>query len=154
MASSHRVRGMEAEVGSEMPFPSGCEPMKVLGVLEVPVKAIERTAEASGAQIAHRDAQEIGRAKQLVLPLVSKQNIPEMYVLMDGVQVPVVPAETEGRTGRTDGERARTRECKLGCLFTQTTVAHEVWPIRDSESTPSVRAIATAEDCHVYLSSY
>jgi hypothetical protein len=146
LESSPGVRRMEAVVGSEMPFASGCEPMKVLAGLEVPVKAIERTAEAIGAQIAHRDAQEIGRAKQLVLPLVSKQNIPEMYVLMDGVQVPVVPAETEGRTGRTDGQRARTRECKLGCVFTQTTVDHEGWPIRDSESTTYVGAIETAEE--------
>src|ERR1039457_2379838 len=100
---------MEAVVGSEMPFASGCEPMKVLAGLEVPAKALERAAEAIGAQLAQRDEQEIERAKHLVLPLVSKQNIPEMYVLMDGVQVPVVPAETEGRIGRTEGQRARTR---------------------------------------------
>src|ERR1017187_9893612 len=44
-----------------------------------------------------RDQQEIARAKQLVLPVVSKKNIPKMYVLMDGVQVPVVAAETVDR---------------------------------------------------------
>jgi hypothetical protein len=133
-------------VGSEMPFAAGCEPMKVLAGLQVPAKAVERAAEAIGAHIAQRDEQEIVRAKQLVLPLVSKQNIPEMYVLMDGVQVPVVPAEAEGRTGRTEGQRARTRECKLGCVFTQTTVDHEGWPIRDSDSTTYVGAIETAEE--------
>ena len=51
-----------------------------------------------------------------------------MYVLMDGVQIPVVAAETEGRTGRIEGQRARTRECKLGAVFTQTTVDKEGWP--------------------------
>jgi hypothetical protein len=146
LESSPGVRRMEAVVGSEMPFAPGCEPMKLLAGLDVTAKTIERAAEAIGTQIAQRDAQEIGRAKQLVLPLVSKQNIPEMYVLMDGVQVPVVPAETEGRTGRTDGQRARTRECKLGCVFTQTTVDHEGWPIRDSESTTYVGAIEKAEE--------
>jgi hypothetical protein len=135
LESSPGVRRMEAVVGSEMPFVAGCEPMKLLAGLEVPAKAIERAAEAIGAQIARRDEQQIGRAKQLVLPLVSKQNIPEIYVLMDGVQVPVVPAETEGRTGRTDGQRARTRECKLGCVFTQSTVDHEGRPIRDDDTT-------------------
>jgi hypothetical protein len=124
LESSPGVRRMQAVVGSEMPFASGCEPMKVLAGLEVPAKAIERAAEAIGAQIAQRDQQEIGRARQLVLPLVSKQNIPEMYVLMDGVQVPVVRAETEGRSGRTEGQRAHTRECKLGCVFTQRSVDH------------------------------
>jgi len=146
LESSPGVRRMEAVVGSEMPFAPGCEPMKLLAGLDVTAKAIERAAESIGAEIAQRDEQEIGRAKQLVLPVVSKQNIPKMYVLMDGVQVPVVAAETEGRTGRIEGQRARTRECKLGCVFTQTTVDQEGWPIRDPDSTTYVGAIETAEE--------
>jgi hypothetical protein len=146
LESSPGVRRMEAVVGSEMPFAPGCEPMKLLAGLDVTAKAIERTAEAIGAEIALRDEQEIGRAKQLVLPVVSKQNIPKMYVLMDGVQVPVVAKETEGRTGRIEGQRARTRECKLGSVFTQTTVDEEGWPIRDPDSTTYVAAIETAEE--------
>jgi hypothetical protein len=102
--------------------------MRLLAGLEVTGKAIERAAEAMGTQIARRDQQEIGRAKQLVLPVASEQNIPKMYVLIDGVQVPVVAAATEGRTGRVEGRCARTRECKLGCVFTQTTVDREGWP--------------------------
>jgi hypothetical protein len=144
--SSPGVRRMEAVVGSEMPFVPGREPMKLLAGLDVTAKAIERTAEAIGADIARRDQQEISRAKQLVLPVVMKQNIPKMYVLIDGVQVPVVAAETEGRTGRVEGQRARTRECKLGCVFTQTSVDKEGWPIRDPDSTTYVGAIETAEE--------
>lgn len=146
LESSPGVRRMEAVVGSEMPFAPGCEPMKLLAGLEVTAKAIERAAEAIGEDIAQQDQQEIGRAKQLVLPIVAKQNIPKMYVLMDGVQVPVVAAETEGRSGRIEGQRARTRECKLGCVFTQTTVDEEGWPIRDPDSTTYVGAIETAEE--------
>ena len=146
LESSPGVRRMEAVVGSEMPFASGCEPMKLLAGLDVPAKAIERAAEDIGAQIAQRDARQIGRAKQLVLPVVAKQNIAKMYVLMDGVQVPVVRKETEGRTGRVEGQPARTRECKLGCVFTQTTVDKEGWPIRDPDSTTYVGAIETAEE--------
>jgi len=137
---------MEAVVGSEMPFAPACEPMKVLAGLEVPAKAIERAAEAIGAAIALRDELEINRAKQLVLPNVSKQNIPKMYVLMDGVQIPVVAAEAVGRTGRIEGQRARTRECKLGAVFTQTTLDKDGWPIRDPDSTTYVGAIETAEE--------
>lgn len=146
LESSPGVRRMEAVVGSEMPFAPACEPMKLLAGLDVTAKAIERAAEAIGTQIAQRDEGEISRAKQLVLPMVSKQNIPKMYVLMDGVQVPVVAAETEGRTGRIEGQRARTRECKLGCVFTQTTVDQEGWPLRDPDSTTYVGAIETAEE--------
>jgi hypothetical protein len=146
LESSPGVRRMQAVVGSEMPFATGCEPMKLLAGLDVPAKAIERAAEAIGTQIVQRDRQEIGRAKQLVLPVVAKQNISKMYVLMDGVQVPVVAAETEGRTGRIEGQRARTRECKLGCVFTQTTVDQDGWAIRDPDSTTYVGAIETAEE--------
>lgn len=146
LESSPGVRRMEAVVGSEMPFAAGREPMKLLAGLDVTAKAIERAAEAIGAQIGQRDEQEIARAKQLVLPVVAKQYIAKMYVLMDGVQVPVVAAETEGRTGRIEGQRARTRECKLGCVFTQTTIDQDGRAIRDPDSTTYVGAIETAED--------
>jgi hypothetical protein len=146
LESSPGVRRMEAVVGSEMPFAPACEPMQLLAGLEVTAKAVERAAEAVGAEIGQRDGREIGRAKQLVLPIVAPQNISKMYVLVDGVQVPVVAAETEGRTGRMEGQRARTRECKLGCVFTQTTVDKEGWPIRDPASTTYVGAIETAEE--------
>jgi hypothetical protein len=137
---------MEAMLGAEMPFVPAREPMKVLAGLEVPAKAIERAAEGIGAEIARRDQQEIDRAKQLVLPIVSKQTIPKMYVLMDGVQIPVVAADTEGRTGRIEGQRARTRECKLGAVFTQTTVDKDGWPIRDPDSTTYTGAVETADE--------
>jgi hypothetical protein len=146
LESSPGVRRMEAVVGSEMPFVKSCAPMKVLAGLDVPAKAIERAAESIGAEIAAREQREIDRAKQLVLPIASRQNVAKMYVLLDGVQVPVVPAETEGRAGRIEGQRARTRECKLGAIFTQTTVDKDGWPIRDPDSTTYVGAIETAEE--------
>jgi hypothetical protein len=146
LESSPGVRRMEAMLGAEMPFVPAREPMKVLAGLEVPAKAIERAAEGIGAEIARRDKQEIDRAKQLVLPIVSKQTIAKMYVLMDGVQIPVVAAETEGRTGRIEGQRARTRECKLGAVFTQTTVDKDGWPLREPDSTSYVGAVETADE--------
>lgn len=48
--------------------------------------------------------------------------------------------------GRIEGQRARTRECKLGCVFTQTTVDKEGWPIRDPDSTTYFGAIEPAEE--------
>jgi hypothetical protein len=137
---------MEAIVGSNAPFGRGCEPLKVLAGLEVTAKAIERTAETIGAEIARREQHEIVRAKQLVLPATFKQSIPKLYVLMDGTGVPVVLAETQGRSGKIEGQRAHTRECKLGCVFTQTTVDKEGRPIRDPDSTTYTGAIETAEE--------
>lgn len=48
LESSPGVRRMEAVVGSEMPFASGCEPMKVLAGLDIPAKAIERAGYPPG----------------------------------------------------------------------------------------------------------
>ena len=42
-----------------------------------------------------------------------------LYIEIDGTGVPVVAAETIGWPGDNDSERARRREVKLGCLFTQ-----------------------------------
>jgi hypothetical protein len=58
----------------------------------------------------------------------------------------VVKAETEGRAGRTQGQPARTRECKLGAVFTQTTIDDQGRPVRDEHSTTYAGAIETAEE--------
>lgn len=57
--SSPGVRRMHALVGQEAPFDHGREQMKVLAGLEVTTKAVERTAEAIGGDIAQRQQQEI-----------------------------------------------------------------------------------------------
>jgi hypothetical protein len=146
LESSPGVRRMQALLGSSAPFGHGCEPLKVLAGLDVTAKAIERTAESIGTAITAQEQAEIARAKQLVLPVVSKQSIPKLYVPMDGTGVPVVAAETEGRTGKSAGQRAHTRECKLGCVFTQTSVDEEGRPVRDLDSTTYAGAIESAED--------
>jgi hypothetical protein len=70
----------------------------------------------------------------------------EMYVLMDGVQIPVVGAEAVGRIGRIEGQHARTRECKQGAVFTQTAMDKDDEPIRDPHSTTYVGAVETADE--------
>ena len=58
-----------------------------------------------------------------------------MYMQMDGTQVLVVKSETGCRAGSTPGQPARTRECQLGCVFTQTDVDDQGRPVRDEGST-------------------
>src|SRR6266850_2335362 len=65
---------------------------------------------------------------------------------MDGTGVPMVSKELEGRKGKGSNGRAHTREVKLGCVFTQTTVDAEGWPVRDEDSTTYTGAIETAEE--------
>ena len=144
--SSPGVRRMEAVLGQEAPFEQGRQRLKLLAGLEVTTKAVERTAETVGADIAARQQAQIERVMQLDLPIVVGEPIPILYVQMDGTGVPVVKKETVGRAGKTAGQPAHTREVKLGCVFTQTTWDQEGFAIRDPASTTYVGAIETAEE--------
>jgi len=105
---------MLAVVGNDAPFDHGREQMKLLAGLEVTTKAVERTAEAIGADIGACQQQEMNRTLQLDLPIPIGPTIPVLYVEFDGTGVPGVRAETEGRQGKIDGQPAQ-REAKLGC---------------------------------------
>jgi hypothetical protein len=140
------VRRMLALVGSEAPFDHGRQQIELLAGLEVTAKAVERTAEAIGADIAAGEQREIQRALQLSLPTTAGQSIPILYVEMDGTGIPVVKAETQGRAGKVKGQPAHTREAKIGSVFTQTTWDKEGYAIRDPDSTTYVAAIETASE--------
>ncbi len=139
------VRRMMAMVGSDASFEQGREQLELLAGIEVTVKAVERNAEAIGNDIEACEQAEIRRAKQLELPEVCAPAVPLLYIEMDGTAIPIVKAESEGRMGRIEGQPAHTREVKLGCVFTQTTIDQDRRPVRDEESTSYVAAIETAE---------
>jgi hypothetical protein len=153
---SPAVRRMQAVVGQEKPFDHGRQQLKLLADLEVTTKAVERTAEAIGEDIAARDQAEIQRAMQLDLPIIVGKPISVLYVQVDGTGVPVVKKETLGRQGKNEGQPAHTREAKLGCVFTQTTWDKEGYAIRDPDSTTYVGAIETAEEFgkRIYLEAW
>jgi len=150
------IRRMLALVGQEAPFDHGRQQMKLLAELEVTTKAVERTAEAIGENIAAGEREQIQRAMQLDLPMVLGEPVSILYVQMDGTGIPVVKKETLGRKGKTDGQPAHTREVKLGCVFTQTTVDEDGFPIRDPDSTTYTGAIETAEEFgkRIYLQAW
>ena len=67
-----------------------------------------------------------------VIPLAPA--IPILYIAIDGTGVPVVPAAAIGRKGKQT-EIAKTREAKLGAVFTQTDVDSDGHAVRDEDST-------------------
>jgi hypothetical protein len=140
------VRRMMAVVGSETSFEHGREELQLLAGLKATTKAVERQAEAIGDDIAQKEQAQSKQAKQLELPEVIGPAVPVLYIEMDGTQVPMVRCELEGRAGRVAGQPARTREVKLGCVFTQTTTDEQGWPVRDEGSTTYTGAIETAEE--------
>ena len=138
------VRRIMGRVGAYRPFGLGHEDMKEMAGIHVTAKEIERMSHALGQQVGEffRDEADMVLSEK-VIPI---QTVPLMYVSMDGTGVPVVKAETKDRQGKGEDGQAKTREAKLGCIFTQTTVDKEGRPVRDEGSTTYVGAIETAEE--------
>lgn len=138
------VRRLMARVGSKEPFDEGRLDLQELADIVVQTKQVERISETIGAQIeqiASRERRAALAGKVVLLHPVSK-----MYVAIDGTGVPMVPLETQGRPGKDETGQAKTREAKLGCVFTQTRLDHKGRPVRDEGSTSYVGAIESAQD--------
>jgi len=95
---------MQAVVAQEAPFDHGRQQMKLLADPEVTTKAVERTAEAIGEDIAAREQQQIQRGVQLDLPMVLGEPIPILYIQMDGTGMPVVHDRTQANPCRRISE--------------------------------------------------
>lgn len=140
------LRRLMSRVGANEPFRQGGEALRELAGVEVETKAVERVAEGVGASI--RVSEEVRRAAVLsenVIPLPSAEPAEKVYITLDGTGVPVVSRETVGHRGKGEDGKARTREAKLGCVFTQTGVNEEGKPVRDEASTTYVGVIENAE---------
>ena len=67
-----------------------------------------------------------------------------MYISFDGTGVPMRRECLVGRKGRGPDGQSRTREMRLGCVFTQTTVDDEGQPVRDADSTTYIAGLASS----------
>ncbi len=139
------VRRMMARVGAKESFDAGREDLEALAGVVVTSKEVERTSEAIGHQMevtAVREREQVMEGK--IIPF--SPAVPHLYIAMDGTGVPSVPSETQGRKGKDETGISKTREAKLGAIFTQTKVNAEGFAVRDEDSTTYVGAIETAEE--------
>ena len=137
------VRRMMGRVGGKEPFDEGRRDLEDLAGVLVKTKAVERVSRAIGKQIETTWQGE--RELALSGKVVPFKAVPKMYIAIDGTGIPVVSRETEGRKGKDETGKAKTREAKLGCVFTQTELDENQRPVRDENSTTYVGAIETAE---------
>ena len=139
------VRRMMARAGSRQTFKEARDDLRIYAGVEVSAKDVERVAEGIGEEM------EVWQARQrdafLAGDLVSPPSspVPIMYIEMDGTGVPMTRQELAGRKGKQPDGTSRTREVKLGCVFTQTQKDEKGRPVRDPDSTSCVGAIETAE---------
>jgi hypothetical protein len=140
------LRRMMARAGSNSTFKEGQEDLKVYAGIEVSAKDIERVSEGIGQQMEAWSCQEREEILKQDEPLRFDKTLPILYISYDGTGVPMTPEELRGRRGKQADGSSKTREAKLGCVFTQTTPDAKGFPVRDPDSTSFVGAIESAED--------
>ena len=138
------VRRIMARVGAYRAFGLGHEDIKEIAGIDVTAKEIERACNKIGSQAKEFFATQGSEAlSEKVIPLSLP---PKLYICMDGTGVPMVTKELINRQGKAEDGQAKTREAKLGCVFTQTGLDGKGRPVRDERSTSYVGAIETSED--------
>jgi hypothetical protein len=86
----------------------------------------------------------LSQALNTLCPSAAEPPVSVLYVSTDGTGVPMRKEELKGTQGKQPDGSARTREVKLGCVFTQSSVDEKGEPIRDPDSTSY---IGTFEGC-------
>ena len=140
------LRRMMARAGSRSTFKEGRDDLKIYAGIEVTAKDIERVAEGMGQEMeawTSREREQVLRNDQQLRP---EKTIPILYISYDGTGVPMTQEQLKDRKGKQADGSAKTREAKLGCVFTQTTTDVRGFPVRDPDATSFVGAIASAED--------
>jgi hypothetical protein len=136
---------MSARAAAAVPFTPGAGLVGELAGIRLTGRRLGRHAEADGAAAAAAiEEQAAAIAARTVIPLPPAPLPDMLYVAIDGTGVPMVTAETEGRDGKGEDGRARTREVKLCCAFTQTTVDDDGYPVRDPHSSSYLATFAPA----------
>jgi hypothetical protein len=140
------LRAMVARAAAAVPFAKAGGLLAELAGIALTTKRVERSAEADGAAAsAAIDAETNAICSRQVVPLPPPAPLPDMlYIAVDGTGVPMVAAETEGRPGKGPDGQAHTREVKLACLFTQTTLDEDGYPVRDPGSSSYLATFAPA----------
>jgi hypothetical protein len=136
------MRRLMTRAGSRESFAEAAEDLRVYGAIQTDPKDIERVAEATGRLIDDwMRAQATAALLRAGCQRPRNETIPVLYVALDGTGVPMRKSELEGVRGKAEDGRAKTREVKLGCVFTQTTLDDQGAPMRDPHSTSYVGAI-------------
>lgn len=136
------VRRLMARSGSRDSFARAEEDLWEYAGIRIDAKDVERVAEAIGTDMEREEEAYRAEAMAGCIP-PQEEPVPVLYVACDGTGVPVTKRETAGRKGK-EGD-PKTREAKLGCVFTQVKTDSDGFPIREKESTTYTGAIETAE---------
>ena len=142
------LRKMTARAAAAVPFAAAAKLAGELAGIALTGRRAGRRAEADGnaaARVIEAEAAPVASGK--VAPLLPAGPLPgKLYVAIDGTGVPMVPAAVEGRQGKGEDGKARTREVKMAAAFTQTRLDDDGYPARDPGSSSYLATLAPAPD--------
>jgi hypothetical protein len=128
---------LAARAAAKEGYESASEDLLVQAGVAIEGRQIQRLVNLVAAQVAEQLEQGLDGGGE---------PIPIMYLETDGTGVPMVAEELEGRPGKQADGTAKTREAKLGAIFTQTKTDAAGLPVRDHASTTYVGSFETAAD--------
>lgn len=118
-------------------FEAASADLKELAGIQIGGRQIQRLVAHSGPRIAEQ--------LKFTGSDVELKPMPICYVEADGTGIPMVAQELEARKGKQNDGAAKTREVKLGCVFSQTKTDEEGQPMRDYQSTSYVGTLESVE---------
>jgi hypothetical protein len=149
------LRKMTARAAAAAPFAQASTLLAELAGVQVTAKRAGRRAEADGqaaASVIETQAAAIAARQLSVLPPAPP--LPDkLYVAIDGTGVPMTAAETDGRPGKGEDGRARTREVKMAAAFTQTMLDDDGYPVRDPGSSSYLATLAAAPEFGIMMAA-
>lgn len=122
-------------------YQEGSRDLAEYGAIQVDERQIQRVVLRIGPDVAPWLKEHAGSPKAA----------PLMYVSCDGTGAPMRPEELVGRKGKQPDGKAKTREVKLGAIFTQHTRDEKGRPLRDHDSTTYVGGLDKAQDFGLLL---
>lgn len=136
------VQRQVSRLGAKEAFREVARDLHELAGVRISRKDAERVSERIGEDMERKDKIERDRIRFVQPPPPeTPKTIETLYIEYDGTGVPMTPEEVAGRKGKQKDGSSKTREAKLGCVFTQTAFDEKGRPIRDPATTTFTGAI-------------
>lgn len=130
-----------SRAAAQQPYGAASRDLAEYGAIRVEERQIQRVVQQLAPAVEPWLAQ---------LP-ATREAVPILYVSCDGTGTPMRQEELEGRRGKQPDGTAKTREVKLGAVFTQHGTDSEGHPLRDHESTTYLASYAPSDEFSLLL---
>jgi len=124
--------------GARDSYEVGSADLKAYANIDISGRQINRVVDATAPSM--REELEKERLPQ------ETKGVPRFYVSADGTGIPMRKKELEDTAGKGPDGKAKTKEVKLGCVFTQHPSEKDEVPFRDCDSTSYVATMRAAAE--------